>query len=105
VRIYSIRNWIEQSCKQVRDELSWADFQSAPTSRSAATRPWSTARSASVGPPGSLITQRNTTRHPQAGPDGGERGPSRRLTAAGPVLAEALRAVRAWLSPWIALRR
>jgi hypothetical protein len=40
VRIYSIRNWIEQSCKQVRDELSWADFQSAPTSRSAATRPW-----------------------------------------------------------------
>ncbi len=27
VRIYSIRNWIEQSCKQVKDELGWADFQ------------------------------------------------------------------------------
>ncbi|MGO4424510.1 transposase, partial [Streptomyces sp. MCAF7] len=27
VRIYSIRNWIEQSYKQVKDELGWADFQ------------------------------------------------------------------------------
>jgi hypothetical protein len=27
VRIYAIRHWIEQSCKQVKDELGWADFQ------------------------------------------------------------------------------
>jgi SRSO17 transposase len=27
VRIYGIRNWIEQSCKQIKDELGWADFQ------------------------------------------------------------------------------
>ena len=27
VRIYGIRHWIEQSCKQVKDELGWADFQ------------------------------------------------------------------------------
>ena len=27
VRIYAIRNWIEQSCKQVKDELGWAGFQ------------------------------------------------------------------------------
>jgi DDE superfamily endonuclease len=26
-RIYAIRNWIEQSYKQVKDELGWADFQ------------------------------------------------------------------------------
>jgi DDE superfamily endonuclease len=26
-RIYGIRNWIEQSYKQVKDELGWADFQ------------------------------------------------------------------------------
>ena len=26
-RLYSIRNWIEQSYKQVKDELGWADFQ------------------------------------------------------------------------------
>ncbi len=27
VQIYAIRNWIEQSYKQVKDELGWADFQ------------------------------------------------------------------------------
>jgi len=27
IRIYAIRNWIEQSYKQVKDELGWADFQ------------------------------------------------------------------------------
>jgi hypothetical protein len=27
VRIYAIRNWIEQSYKQIKDELGWADFQ------------------------------------------------------------------------------
>nr|WP_250853700.1 hypothetical protein [Streptomyces rhizosphaericus] len=27
VRIYGIRNWREQSYKQVKDELGWADFQ------------------------------------------------------------------------------
>ncbi len=27
VRIYAIRNWTGQGCKQVKDELGWADFQ------------------------------------------------------------------------------
>lgn len=27
IRIYGIRHWIEQSYKQVKDELGWADFQ------------------------------------------------------------------------------
>jgi len=27
VRLYGIRNWIEQGYKQVKDELGWADFQ------------------------------------------------------------------------------
>jgi len=27
VRIYGIRHWVEQSCKQVKDELGWAGFQ------------------------------------------------------------------------------
>jgi hypothetical protein len=26
-RIYGIRHWTEQSCKQVKDQLGWADFQ------------------------------------------------------------------------------
>src|SRR5262249_40180156 len=27
VRIYSVRHWIEQGYKQVKDQLGWADFQ------------------------------------------------------------------------------
>ena len=27
VRLYGLRHWIEQSYKQVKDELGWADFQ------------------------------------------------------------------------------
>jgi hypothetical protein len=27
VRIYGIRHWTGQSCKQVKDQLGWADFQ------------------------------------------------------------------------------
>jgi len=30
VRLYGIRNWIEQSYKQVKTELGWADFQVRP---------------------------------------------------------------------------
>ena len=59
VRLYAIRNWIEQGYKLAtsRSKTSWAGptSRSAPMSRSVATRPWSTARSASAGTPGSLI--------------------------------------------------
>src|SRR4030095_8043558 len=27
VRLYSLRNWVEQGYKQVKHELGWADFQ------------------------------------------------------------------------------
>ena len=27
MRIYGLRHWVEQSYKQVKDELGWADFQ------------------------------------------------------------------------------
>jgi hypothetical protein len=26
VRLYGLRNWVEQSYKQMKDELGWADF-------------------------------------------------------------------------------
>jgi hypothetical protein len=26
VRLYGLRNWVEQSYKQVKGELGWADF-------------------------------------------------------------------------------
>jgi hypothetical protein len=29
MRIYGIRNWIEQSYKRVKDELGWAGFQAS----------------------------------------------------------------------------
>jgi len=64
--------------------------RSAPTSPSAATRCWSTARSASAGPPGSLITQ---PQHDHAGTAAGarrrreERGGAARRTGSAAVLA------------------
>ncbi|MFD9043312.1 hypothetical protein ACFV0F_34390 [Streptomyces bottropensis] len=27
IRLYGLRPWIEQSYKQIKDELGWADFQ------------------------------------------------------------------------------
>ena len=39
VRLYGMRHWIEQSYKQVKDELGWADFQVRTAPRSAATKP------------------------------------------------------------------
>src|SRR5207248_5989797 len=68
--------------------------------------PWSTARSASAGPPGSLITWRSTATRRRGQNPAAERGGAH---AAAPPLApswpRALRAVRAWLSPSIALQR
>src|SRR5437016_7551186 len=58
-----------------RSRTSWAGptSRSAPMSRSAATRPWSTARSHFAGPPGSPNTRRSMTRHRSPGP-AAERG-------------------------------
>ncbi len=91
-----------------RSRTSWAGptSRSAPMSRSAATRCWSTARSASAGQPGSLITRRSTaTRHRSPGPVPERGGPHAAIPPPAPSWPRALRAVRAWLSPWIALRR
>jgi hypothetical protein len=62
--------------------------KSAPTPRSAATRPWSTPRSASAGTPGSPIPRRSKTLHHRGQNPAAERGgAARRLTPAGAVLA------------------
>jgi hypothetical protein len=77
VRCYGIRHWIEQSYKQVKDELGWADSKSVPPPRSAATRPWSTARSRSAGTPGSTNRPQATPtpqRHRSRPPTTAERG-------------------------------
>jgi hypothetical protein len=40
VRIYGLRPWAGQGCKQVEDELGWADCQVRSASPSAAARCW-----------------------------------------------------------------
>jgi hypothetical protein len=88
VRIYGIRNWIEQSYKQVKDELGWADFQVRSdiairrhqvlvnTAFSFCWAAWFADTPAPEDPAPS-----------QPEPGRGERGATRRLTPAGTVLA------------------
>src|SRR5204863_9086427 len=88
VRIYGIRHWIEQSYRQVKDELGWADFQ--VRSDTAIRR-----HQALVNCAFSFCWAAWFAEHPpqhdaapQPGPGGGERGRRRRrTTAAGAVLA------------------
>ena len=88
VRIYGIRNWIEQGYKQVKDELGWADFQ--VRSDLAIRRHqvlvtcafsfcWATWFGDRPAP--------RRTAAPRPGPGRGERGAARRRTAASTVLA------------------
>jgi hypothetical protein len=88
VRIYSVRHWIEQGYKQVKDQLGWADFQ--VRSDIAIRRHqalvncafcfcWA-AWFADHPPPQDAAA-------PRPGPGCGERGAARRRTAAGTALA------------------
>jgi hypothetical protein len=75
-------------------------------SRSAATRRWSTARSPSAGLPGPLITRRSTAVQNRGHSPAAERGgPHAAVPPPAPSWPRALRAVRAWLSPWTVLQR
>lgn len=65
---YGLRPWIEQSSKQVEDELGWAASRSAPTAPFAATWPWSTTPSPSVGTGGSPDPD-PWTPQPEEGPE------------------------------------
>src|SRR4051794_691697 len=104
VRIYSIRDWLEQSYKQVKDELGWADFQvrSATAIRRHQTLVncalsfcWNTW----FDPPsthdrGHALSLRN---RPTTTPERG--GTPTDPPAEHPSWPKALRAVRAWLTP------
>ena len=74
VRLYAIRNWIEQGYKQVKDELGWADFQVRSDLAIPGTRCWSTARSASAGLPGSTTTPHRAGRRRRGQDPAAERG-------------------------------
>jgi len=88
VRIYGIRHWVEQGYKQVKDELGW-----------------STARSASAGTPGSPIRPRANPQLRVRNPAAERGGPHAAGPPPPPSWPRALRAVRAWLSPWTVLQR
>jgi hypothetical protein len=88
VRIYAIRHWIEQSYKQVKDQLGWADFQ--VRSDTAIRRHQTLVNCAFSFCWDAWFHEHpapQETAEPRTAPGRGERGPARRLTAAGTVLA------------------
>ena len=87
VRIYGIRHWIEQSYKQVKDELGWADFQ---VRSDLAIRRHQALVNCAFSFCWAAWFADHPPQHdaaPQPGPGGGERGAARRRPAAGAVLA------------------
>jgi len=88
VRLYGIRHWIEQSYKQVKDELGWADFQ---VRSDVAIRRHQALVNCAFSFCWAAWFAEHPPQHdaaPQPGPGGGERGRRRRrTTAAGAVLA------------------
>jgi hypothetical protein len=87
VRIYSIRHWIEQGYKQVKDQLGWADFQ--VRSDTAIRRHQVLVNCAFSFCWDAWFADRPqrdvAVSRPETGR--GERGPARRRTATGAVLA------------------
>jgi hypothetical protein len=87
-RIYGIRHWTEQSYKQVKDELGWADFQvrsdiAIRRHQALVNCAFSFCWAAWFGD----HPAPRQTAAPRPGPGRGERGAARRRAAAGAVLA------------------
>jgi hypothetical protein len=88
LRIYGIRHWTGQSCKQVKDELGWADFQ--VRSDAAIRRHQALVNCAFCFCWDAWFHDHpapHQTAQPRPATGRGERGAARRLTAAGTVLA------------------
>jgi hypothetical protein len=88
VRIYGIRHWIEQSYKQVKDQLGWADFQ--VRSGTAIRRHQALVNCAFSFCWDAWFHDHHAPHQTAAlrpAPGRGERGAARRRTAAGAVLA------------------
>ena len=102
VRIYGIRNWIEQAYKQVKDELGWADFQvrsdiAIRRHQALVYCAFSFCWAARPAPPAPSASRKSGAPPAERG------GPP--AVPAGPSWPRALRAVRAWLTPWTVLQR
>lgn len=108
VRIYGLRHWVEQSYKQVKDELGWADFQ---VRSDAAIRRHQTLVNCAFSfcwntwfaPPPPVQADQPSGPDALPGPlERGEPGSHQPQPACWP---QALRAVRGWLTPWATLQR
>ena len=105
VRIYGIRHWIEQSYKQVKDELGWADFQ---VRSDAAIRRHQALVNCAFSFCWAAWFADHPPQHdaaPPPGPAAERGGPAPAGPPPAPSWPRALRAVRAWLSPWTVLQR
>jgi hypothetical protein len=116
VRLYGLRNWVEQGYKQLKQELGWAHFGRLH----GALRPGDPSplaprllrlllllaglvrHRAAAGHGGARCTRR--LRH-QLGAGDGENGAGADRPVARGLLATALRHVRGWLDPWTFLWR
>jgi hypothetical protein len=105
VRIYGIRHWIEQSYKQVKDELGWADFQVRSDTAIRRHQVLVNCAFSFCWAAWSADHQPQHDAAPPPGLGGGERGPEPSGPPPAPSWPRALRAVRAWLSPWTVLQR
>ena len=99
-RIYGIRHWIEQSYKQVKDELGWADFQ---VRSDTAIRRHQVLVNCAFSFCWAAWFAENPPQHgtaaPRPGPAAERGGPRAAVPPPAPSWPRALRAVRAWLSP------
>ena len=87
VRIYGIRHWTGQGCKQVKDELGWADFQ---VRSDVAIRRHQVLVNCAFSFCWAAWFADHPPQHnaaPPPGPGGGERGAARRRTGSGAILA------------------
>jgi DDE superfamily endonuclease len=119
VRLYGLRLWVEQSYKQVKHALGWSEYQvrsDQPMRRhwqlvccalcfcwySQGHAPATEPRTAPVQPPPSAKPELEELPGEQR--DEGKKEPE---ASGRPLVSwpKALRAVRAWLEPWVLLRR
>lgn len=114
VRLYRLRNWVEQSYKQVKTTLGWAEYQ--VRSSRAILRHWSLVFCAftfcwwqAAQPTGTAPQISDPALQPKrAQPPtrvSGEKSPGAAKPFVGLTWPEALRQVRSWLEPAIMLKR
>ncbi|ANZ21672.1 DDE superfamily endonuclease [Streptomyces noursei ATCC 11455] len=108
VRIYGLRHWVEQSYKQVKDELGWADFQvrsdiAIRRHQALVNCAFSFCWDAWFAPPPPTP---EPAQAPPPEPAPAERGGQpKSQQPPPPCWPQALRAVRGWLTPWTTLQR